>query len=356
MSAPAVAAGRFEATTRVRRRSWVDALIDAIDRSAVPAWAIYLAVSLVLGVLAIVLRWIDGSVPFPTFNPVTVIFGAASIYPLAVMHYLRRPARRAVKDFRPALGELEPRYDEFERRLTTMPFGAGIAALVIGIVVQAAGLIGSGGGWGITARTSMVTIIVAVVSQQLLNVTFVAYILRAIGQLSTIGTLHREATAIRLWERAPHNAFARFTFATAVAVAVPFALVEVLALLAQESSVLEVVLLGLLIVISAVVFVFPLRGMHRRLVDEKARQVAESDASFELAAIRLHCALESDTFDQVTPLGDAMTALITENERLKRISTWPWSAETLRGFISTIAAPALLWFATTLLGRFLGLN
>ncbi len=47
-----------------------------------------------------------------------------------------------------------------------------------------------------------------------------------------------------------------------------------------------------------------------------------------------------------------MTSLLLERETLKKISTWPWEAETMRGFLSSVGLPILLWFITTYLGRF----
>lgn len=350
----AAAAAPRTARPPAPRRSWVDALIGLIERLPVPAWAVYLALSLLLGACAVLLRWADGSVPFPAFNPVTVAFASLSVYPFAVLHLLNRVARRSLREFRPALGALEPRFDELDRRLTTMSSGAAIAALLIGLGTQAIGLIASGGGWGIDERTSVPTALVAILSQQLLNVSFAACVLRAIGQLRTIVMIHRASTGIRLWDRAPHDAFARFTFATAALLAVPFAVLEVFALVLDESSVLEVVLLVVVLLLSIAIFALPLSGMHRRLVEEKGRQTAQTDRGFELAAERLHRMLAAGDLAEAGAVNDALAALGMERERLQRISTWPWSAETLRGFVSSIAAPLLLWLATTVLDRTLG--
>ena len=48
-----------------------------------------------------------------------------------------------------------------------------------------------------------------------------------------------------------------------------------------------------------------------------------------------------------------MAALAADRDRLRRVSTWPWSADTLRAFLTSLAIPILLWFLTSFLGRLL---
>ena len=332
-----------------RRRSWVDILISFVERLPGPPWLFYLLVSLVFGVLSVALRWLDGSAPVGTANPVTTAFATGSVYPLAVVHYLTRTARRSLADFRPALGALESKYDELERNFTRTPLATSIAAVVLGVVAQRIG--SSGGGWGVTAQTAPYTVVFTAVAQITLNIFFALFVLRAIGQLRMIVRIHRQATAIRLYDTEPHNAFARFTLATAVSITVPYAILEVFVGLLNAASVFEVVLLVFAVILSGVLFILPLNGMHRRLVTEKSRQLSESDRAFETTAGMLHRDIETGSLDQVDGLNKAMASLVLESDRLKKISTWPWSADTLRGFVSSIGLPILLWLVTTVLGR-----
>jgi len=338
-------------TERSPRSSWIDGLIALIERIAGPAWVFYVVLSLIFGVASIVLRWWDGSVPYPEVLWVPAAFATAALYPLAVIHYLNGSARRALADFRPALGDLEPQYPQLERRLTTMGQPAAIVAVVLGAGVQSYGLIASNGTWGVDARTSLLTTVFTIVVQVLVNVFFAAFILRAIRQLGTIVRIHRESTGIRLYEPGPHNAFSRFTLATAVAVTVPYALVEILVALISTSSPIEIALLVLAGIVSVVVFALPLNGMHRRLVAEKDRQLTESGRRFATVAARVHEQVDAGRADEADGLDKQLSALGLENDRLRRISTWPWSPDTLRGFVSALGVPLVLFVLTTLLSR-----
>ena len=50
-----------------------------------------------------------------------------------------------------------------------------------------------------------------------------------------------------------------------------------------------------------------------------------------------------------------MASLALERESLHRISTWPWAADTFRGYISSIVLPLFVFLLGRYIGRFLGL-
>jgi hypothetical protein len=102
---------------------------------------------------------------------------------------------------------------------------------------------------------------------------------------------------------------------------------------------------------AAGVFFVPLAGIHRRLVRQKADLIATINLRFaELAASVRGAEPSPATGDQKA----LMESLLIESEVVRKLSTWPWEAETLRAFLSSIGLPILLWFVTTLLGRLLG--
>ena len=90
--------------TRRRTRSWVDAVTALIDRLPGPPWVVY-AILVALSVTAtVLLRLLDGVY----IDGLVIAFAALTFTPFAVTFYVNRAAKRALADFRPALGELEP--------------------------------------------------------------------------------------------------------------------------------------------------------------------------------------------------------------------------------------------------------
>jgi hypothetical protein len=337
---------------RPARQSWVDVLIAWIERLPGPAWVFYLVVSLLFAATNVGLRWLDGSIPFGVFDPGSIAWGLLTIYGLAFVHFLNGAARRSLEAFRPALGVLEPQYDDLRRRLTSTSPVTAFILLFVGIAFQAIGSSTSPTGWGITSHNSVATNVFSYIQEDILGIFLGVFFFRAIGQLRLIIRIHRESTNINLYESEPHNAFSRFTFPTSVAVTVPYAIAEIVTGTTAGISIFEIGLLVSAFLISTALFVLPLNGMHRRLVQEKAHQVTESDLRFEVLARELHEQVDGHQFEQLDAVNKAMMSLTIESEKLKKISTWPWRPDTLRGFLSSIALPIVLWIITTLLSRY----
>jgi hypothetical protein len=334
---------------RTRLRSWADAVLAVIDRLPGPPLAAYAVLVALSIALTVGLRLLDGA----TIDALSIVFAGLSFTPLAVMHYINRAAKRALDDFRPALGELEPEYADLERQLTTTSFATGIVGAIIGIAIVTAGTLTVGGAWGVSADNSPATNIVTIVLQLVLNTSLVTFLLHEIGHLRTISHIHRDATNIQLWNVRPHNAFARVTVLTAIAITVLYVTAAAVSAASSQNSVIAIVIVIVALVLATLLFVGPLTGMRRRLVREKELQLSETDRAFEVVAASLRNDVDAGDLTTGAKLQSMMGALGTERDRLKRVSAWPWSADTLRAFLTSLGLPVLIWLATTLLGRVL---
>jgi hypothetical protein len=339
-------------TTTRRARSWVDVVTDWIDRLPGPPWAAY-AVLVVIPVAAtVILRLVDGL----SVHPLTVVYAALTFTPFAVTFYISRSARRALADFRPALGELEPEYDELERRLATASVPTGIAGAAIGIVFVTAGTLSVDGTWGVSPENSVATNAVTLATQYILNASLLTLLLSQVGNVRTIMRIHRDATNIQLWNVRPHNAFARVTGLAAAGITVPYVTAAVLSALLSgnsENTVIATVIVVVAGAIATLLFVGPLVGMRRRLLREKERQIGETDRVFEAVAASFRREADAGDLGGAGDHESALAVLSAERDRLRRVSTWPWSADTLRAFFTSLAIPILLWLLTSVLGRLL---
>ncbi len=272
-----------------RARSWVDAVIGLIDRLPGSAWVAY-AILVVLSVAAtVILRLLDGVY----INALVIVYAALTFTPFAVTFAINRAARRALAEFRPALGELEPEYDELERRLTTTSFATGIVGAVIGIAIVTIGTLTLDGEWGVSPENSLATNIVTLATQYILNMSLVTFLLQQVGNLRTIMRIHREATNIQLWNVRTHNAFARVTVLAAIAITLLYVTVTAFSALFSGNSVIAIAIIVVALIIATLLFVGPLVGMRRRLVREKERQLGETDRVFEELAARLRADLDA---------------------------------------------------------------
>jgi hypothetical protein len=336
-------------TARRRLRSWVDVVLVLVDRLPGPPWAAYAVLVLLSIGVTVGLRLLDGA----TIAALTIVFAGLSFTPFAVMHYINRAARAALEDFRPALGDLEPEYHELERQLTTTSVATGVVGAAVGIGIVVAGTLTVGGAWGVSPDNLLATNVVTIVLQLILNTGFVTFLLHEVGHLRTITRIHRTATNIQLWNVRPHNAFARVTVLSAIAITVPYVPAAILSALSSANPVIAIVIVVVALAIATLLFVGPLAGMRRRLVREKELQLIETDRAFDIVATSLRADVGEGNLSSGSDLESLLNALGIERDRLKKVSTWPWSADTLRAFLTSLGLPVLLWFLTTVLGRIL---
>jgi hypothetical protein len=339
-------------TTRRRARSWVDVVTDWIDRLPGPPWVAYAALVVIPVAATVILRLLDGL----SVHPLTIVYAALTFTPFAATFAINRAARRALADFRPALGELEPEYDELERRLSSASVVTGIVGAAVGIAFVTVGTLAVDGTWGVSPENSLATNAVILATQYILNASLITLLLHQVGNLRTIMRIHRDATNIQLWNVRPHNAFARVTVLAAAAIIVPYVTAAVLSALLSdnsENSVIAIAITVVAVAIATLLFVGPLVGMRRRLVREKERQLSETDRVFEAVAASFRTEADAGDLGGADTHESALAVLGAERDRLKRVSTWPWSAETLRAFVTSLAIPILLWLLTSLLGRLL---
>jgi hypothetical protein len=350
---------RLGIATSEAHPSSVDRLFAWIDRLPAPPWMFYGLVTAAAAGVYIGLRWIDGPPRHNYFSRLELYSQFVTVYPLALMHYLNATARRSLQAFRPALGKLQAQYRQLEIALTTMSAGSVWAAVVLGLVFTAVSVFQNPSGWGFSEGGMGFTAF-GLLQGAFVTAGFIALILRYIQMLRSIVRIHRSATNIDLYERGSHHAFSRLTLAAAVGVLIPVygyaTLVEPIGFDQPTGlSQVDLVLVAAMILISAAVFAVPLYDMRRRLEALKKNALQQCDHRFHSAAQRLHARLDAGRLRDLEALNHAMATLTLERDALQRISTWPWAAETLRGYLSSIALPVFVFLLGRYIGKFFGL-
>ncbi|MGH2538709.1 MAG: hypothetical protein ACRDHL_15070 [Candidatus Promineifilaceae bacterium] len=172
---------------------------------------------------------------------------------------------------------------------------------------------------------------------------------------------HRSLEAFRPAVEIDESEYARLRFelTTALArlglVAIVPGVALALALIATDpsdsgiaGSTITAVFMGLL---GTACIVLPLSGMHRRLSAEKERLLAEANQHLEEMIADLRQPVRSRSLEKMDDVNKAMASLILEREVLDKISTWPWEPGTLRGFISALGLPIVLYLIAAVLGH-----
>lgn len=330
------------------RASWVDQLTRAIERLAIPAWASYGSLLVGLALLINALDWIGGRNPPGTFDPARSGYAVYGVYMLALVHYLNEVAGSKIEAFRPVLDLSEQEYQRLRYGLTTLPARegalAGVAGLVFVAFVYASELPDDA-----IALASPAFLIGRFLIDGLTFALFAVLIYHTIHQLRLVSRIHALASRIDLFEPSPLYAFSHLTARTGIGLVV----LTVYSFLIEPSiDVLGVGLTALVTVVAAAAFVLPLEGMHRRIVVEKERLQLEADRRLKAIFEELHQSVDDRDLSVSDGLNKTLESLQLERDAIARLPTWPWQPTTLRGFVSALLVPIVLWLIIRALERF----
>jgi hypothetical protein len=331
--------------------SWLNRLNDWIDRMPGSAGFYYLAGFLILGIAVTIVSWTLGVIPVGRLEPKSFVYGIYPIYFVALMHYLDGYAKSALERFRPALAMDDTAYRRIEYDLTTVPAkGAWIAtilAVVPGILItlsdQSAPLIRSGHPLGLAVMGIPTIFTIACL-------LILAY--HTIRQLRMVSHIHTLATLINPFHAGPVYAFSELTARTGIGL-IFFACFILLLSTPAPSDLFAYLSIISIVAVAVAAFVLPLRGMHQRLVKEKSQLETRINDGVEVAHEELQEHLRARNFANVDDLDKVLSSLLSLREVARKLSTWPWQTETLRGFLSALFIPILIWIITTVLERFI---
>ena len=339
--------------------SWVNRLLSWVDRLPGPAWVFYLVAMVGVSLIRHAFRWIDGTIPAGSLDLNLATEAPFLVFTLAAQHYLNATARRALREFRPALQLDDSEYATLEYKLTNDPARACLITSLIAAVLGLLYLIRIPAGFGISSRSSLVTYLLTAAHTMLISALFFVFIYHILRQLRLVAAIHAMAKQFNLFQLSPVYAFSSLTARTGLAMLLyinySYLIYFYLVVPGTPPGVVEYGALGFMFLVALACFVLPLNGIHQRLMDEKSRLLAEVNRMIELTISALHQRVGEGQYEGMLGLQNALGGLRAERDMIEKISTWPWRPETLRGFLSAVGLPILLYLATRVLGRFLGL-
>lgn len=290
--------------------SWVDRLIDWIDRLRMPNWLFYLGLTLLQFALYFAINLLTGvsnSDPLVVTYSYTVLYSISS---LVFMHYMRGIAKRALDSFAPALAVDEMEFSRLKYQLTVMPARGALIATVLGVVLP------FGDALAPASQASAVQYPISVYFFGVLGLAFTGvFMVFIVRQLLMVNRIHRTAQRINLFQFSPLYSFSSIT--------VRIGLISIVAAyinLAIDPNVFaspgSLLFNGVLLLLGAAAFVLPLNSMHQRISTEKKRLLAEHDQRFESIVNELNEHIDSRNLTQVDALTRTLSSLVTQRDIL----------------------------------------
>jgi hypothetical protein len=344
--------------------SWLDLVVRAIDSAPGPTWVAYLGIGLGFLLMVNVEGWLAG-IPIGSVDPAQSVYALFFLSPLILYHYLTRIAGEATDRFRPATDLGDEAAAGLRYRMTVTPPRMALAVGVLAVLINVAWLMADPAGFQLTNRSwEYVTLRVA--TESLLSAAIFVLIYQVLRQMLTISGLHRAATNVDLIRPAPMHAFARLTSRTALGI-IAFGVLTGLPLPGiPEATWLTTIVVWTvpMIILGALVFALPLRGLNSRLAEEKARMLDAIGARIHATSHALHRVVDDESANatdadasriaqtRIDGLNKALASLLQERDFVRRLPTWPWDPSSMRAVASAIALPIVLFLITRVLDRF----
>jgi hypothetical protein len=299
--------------------------------------------------------WSTGRLPVGTFDQVVTAGAVYGPYTLAALAYMNSVALASLRSFWPATGWPDERRAAWAYAFTHVPSGFGRWAVIAGVVFTVTAFGSLPALAGVSDGTDRLILFAAYGPTLFLGyATFIIAAVQTAHQLRLVTRIHREALAIDPFDRAPIYAFSRLTVQTALA----YVLVGNFALWVngadQFESIASFVTLPGTFLIGLAVFVLPLWGIHGRLVREKELLVQASERRLNAAAAEMYAQIDAQQFDATKPIADSLDGLGQLRARIDRISTWPWPSQVLRGFVSALFLPVVVYVLSRLISAGFG--
>ena len=333
---------------RGRAPSHLNRVVDAVRRSSVPAPIIYGLVWLAFVAVEIAAKAADCTVGDLRLIHVVLPTFAMAAFP--AFHFFTDQAARALETARPLLRLSGEEIEAFRRDLTVLPAGptmvaaaASLGGLVLLFLIQPPDSFEVLG-----TMTSPLVSAVELTWQVLLwsGVGPVAFLIAR--QMMIVANLTTHHTRIDLFALGPIYAHSRLTAAHAIFTAA-VVVVASLALSRLAGTVQWALIAGFALLLAGAAFVVPLWGAHRLIVARKAQHEALIGRSMERLVHDLETSADRSELAAMDAPKTALEALVLARGQVRSLSAWPWRPETLRGVVSALLLPLLIWAATRIL-------
>lgn len=323
-------------------------------RLPVPSWVFYAMLAGALAFIHACVKWIDGSYAVGEFVGRIVLADVSFVYALGVLHYLDSWAVEALDEFRPVMQIDEKEFEDLKYRFTTLPPLPTVVFAVAGALYGFYSLLTIGEGQRQAARffSSPTATVLEALFFVLTYLGAGVVIYHSVRQLRMVSLIYNAYARVDLYNLTPIYALASLAGRTSVGVLLItyawfFVNISVVTL-GVTSSVDIVVLSG----ISVIMFLLPLWGAHRLLVEAKTKALTVAQQQFKATVDEMHQRRDAGKYDEMGGINETLDGLLKEQGVLEKISVWPWKPETLRGVATAVFLPLVVWAATRLLEKF----
>jgi hypothetical protein len=334
--------------------SWLHRLVDLIERLPGPTWAAYVVIAVVSIVVVHTQVWSTGVLPIGSLDPVNVYYGVLPVALIWAAGYLETVAAGAFDSFRPSLTLGQDEVDRLRHELTVMPSRPSliltIAAMVITVLSYVADPVSSG-----IIGVPAPALLGRYVLESFNTAVILLLIYQLLRQMRDVRRTLARSTVVDLFQPSPLYAFSKLTSRAGIVIVAVVASSVLFVPLPAMTDTLLVTWVPFLVIpplIAAIAFLLPLYGMHGRLVAEKDGLQAAAEDRLKGLLSEINQDVDARDLRRADGLNKALASMLQQRDVLAKLPTWPWSAGTLRAFVTAIFLPIALFLIQRLLSQF----
>ena len=356
MSAPTVTTSPIPDAIdqRIDRPGAVSRVLAWVDRLPGHGWWVFPALVVLLFAWAHAVVWATGRVPFGAIDPVIAVGIVYGPFLLAILAAANAVSKRSLAAFWPATGWPEADRADWEAACADTPGPWGWVALLIGVPVALGSFLSAPATW-LGEGNDRLILFVAYLPGLLLGYCMApAAFIHTVRQLRLVARIHREANSIDPFDPGPLYAFSRLTVLTGLGyVLIGYYTLTVNGIFAAGNLV-TIAAMVFSVVVGIGTFVVPLWGIHDRLVDEKALLLRGVEGRVQRVATEMYRRIDAGEFDGTKVVSDALAGVNALRDRIQHLPTWPWPPQLLRGFVSALVLPLVIFVLTRLVSNQFG--
>lgn len=339
-----------EVAARPFSPSWVDRFTDWLEDLPGPAWTAYLGFYLLLVLQSHLVNWASGRLPWFVFALDQFFYQLFSAEVLFFLSYLNRDAARALEDFSLLLSVSKEELDQLKFRLSRQPARPVLFITLAGLLFGASSFYNVEQSSGTAVGLNFYSFYGAL-SFALPTALALVFGYRIIIQLQTVSRLYASASELDLFNLEPVYALSTHTAKTGLI----FLFLTYSNLLLSPGSIMVPTALAATIAISVLsfaAFVLPLRGINQRLVKEKKALLRGVCTRIRTVFNRVDKIFDEGELAGMSEMEKSIQTLQQQKAYIEKIPTWPWQPSTMRGFVSAMLLPVMIWIIQQVLGRF----
>jgi hypothetical protein len=264
---------------------------------------------------------------------------------LAALHYFRIVAQRAMIDFRPVMGCNEDEFNHLQHQMTFIP--KWVVLVINGMIAVLFIVVAFDDPTNLNPVITKLSSTAMTVIYMSIGFSFLLiFFYHAIRQLRLVSRMYSFVKSVNIFDLQPLYTLSGLTAKTGI-VWIFFINLNYIANVVLASGPMPPDAFLLLILVELVfaflVFLLPLWGIHVRIQDEKEDMLKENGERLHITNLKLHQHIDENDLNMMDAYQKGISSLLSLRAEIENTPTWPWRPTTLRGFLSAVFLPIILF-------------